>query len=137
MRMFRLAEQDPPRPRARHAATISNSNIGRDQRDFRQRPVQKIGVRYVSLCFKPRCFQISNAQGGGVTACDGNSNSNSNSHSNSHSNGNGNSNDDHSNNDNIYIYIYIYIYYRSSEESLMTIVFDALEALEQSDPLGV
>ena len=33
-------------------------------------PVQKIGVRYVSLCFEPRCCQTSNAQGGWVTACD-------------------------------------------------------------------
>ena len=33
-------------------------------------PVQKIGVRYASLCFEPQCFQISNAQGGWVTACD-------------------------------------------------------------------
>ena len=32
--------------------------------------VQKIGVQYVSLRFKSRCFQISNAQGGWVTACD-------------------------------------------------------------------
>ena len=33
-------------------------------------PVQKIGVRYVSLCFESRCLQTSNAQGGWVTACD-------------------------------------------------------------------